>query len=149
MDSPFIEHVKNKSSFIFYSNNNEYRQIIRDIFLMDPSIITPYSDLSVNEIEISTEIDEESIDEMQYDMKKMDMYLTELYELTNQVPEFLQLYKRAAVQMLSEDPLIGQVVLCSYNYFNLYFACIWFYLHGGKLSLMESVEYTNLTDLLK
>ena len=114
---------------------------------MDLDKTAPYSDLSMNEI--STEIDEESKDEMQYDMKQMDEHLTELYEITKSEPKISQLYKKAAAQMLSEDPLIGQVVLCSYHYFNLYFSCVWFYLHGGRTSLTESVEYKRLVEILK
>lgn len=147
MDSVFVTHLKGLSSFVFYSNNTEYRKVMRDIFQMDLDKTAPYSDLSMNEI--STEIDEESKDEMQYDMKQMDEHLTELYEITKSEPKISQLYKKAAAQMLSEDPLIGQVVLCSYHYFNLYFSCMWFYLHGGRTSLTESVEYKRLVEILK
>ena len=147
MNSVFVTHLKGLPSFVFYSNNSEYRKIMRDIFQMDLGKTAPYSDLSMNEI--STEIDEESKDEMQYDMKQMDKHLTELYEITKSEPKFSQLYQKAAAQMLSEDPLIGQVVLCSYHYFNLYFSCLWFYLHGGHTSLIESVEYKRLVEILK
>ena len=147
MNSTFITHMKGLPSFVFYSNNKEYRQIMRDIFQMDQTKITPFSDLSMNEI--TTEIDDESKDEMQYDMKQMDTHLTEIYEITKSEPKFLTLYKKAASQMLSEDPLIGQVVLCSYHYFSLYFSCVWFYLHGGRTSLTESVEYKRLVEMLK
>jgi len=146
-ESPIVTHIKTQPSFLFYSDNREYRKTMRSIFQMDSCEIAPYSDLSVNEID--SDIDEESKDEMQYDMKQMDQYLTELYEITQKEPLFLQLYVKAAAQMLSEDPLIGQVVLCSYDYFNLYFSCIWFYLHGGKTSLKGSVEYTRLAEILK
>ena len=147
MNSTFITHMKGLPSFVFYSNNKEYRQIMRDIFQMDQTKIAPFSDLSMNEI--TTEIDDESKDEMQYDMKQMDVHLSELYDITKSEPKFMSLYKKAAAQMLSEDPLIGQVVLCSYDYFNLYYSCLWFYLHGGHTSLTESVEYKRLAEMLK
>lgn len=147
MSSAFITHIKELSSFVFYSNNKEYRQIMRDIFQMDQTKMAPFSDLSRNEI--TDEIDDESKDEMQYDIKQMDTHLTEIYDITKYEPKFLTLYKKAAAQMLSEDPLIGQVVLCSYDYFHLYFSCVWFYLHGGHASLIESVEYKRLSEILK
>ena len=147
MNSPFIEYIKGLKSFVFYSNNMEYRQVIRDTFQMNPYEIAPYSDLQSNQIE--SDIDEESKDEMQYDMKQMDSNLTEIYEITKHEPCFLNLYKQAASQMISEDPLIGQVVLCSYDYFNTYFSCVWFYLHGGKESLLQAIEYRRLVERIK
>lgn len=144
----FVTRMKSMPSFLYYTNNQEYRDAIRRVFQMNPNEVAPYADLSLNEID-TEEMDMESKDEMQYDMKQMDIYLTEVFENTKHERKFMDLYKNAAKHMLSEDPLIGQVVLCSYDFFHLYFSCLWFYFHGGRTSLVGSSEYEQLVNLVK
>lgn len=148
MNTPFIDYLKSLPSCVIYINNNEYRNAMRRVFQMNTETITPYAELESSQIDMEN-IDDESKDEMQYDMKSMDIHLNELYELTKSEPKFRELYEKAAGRMFSEDPLIGQVVLCSYDFFNLYYSCVWFYLHGGHTGLISCAEYIRLAELLK
>ena len=146
--SSFVEYYKNLPSYLSYTNDTEYRNSIRNVFQMDTTQICPYADLTAEEIDMS-QIDDVSKDEMQYDMKSMDIRLSELFELTKEIPLFQDLYTRAAARMFSEDRLIGQVVLCAYDNFALYYSVIWFFLHGGVRSVEISNEYQRLSAQLK
>jgi hypothetical protein len=146
--SSFVEYYKNLPSYLSYTNDTEYRNSIRYVFQMDTTQICPYADLTAEEIDMS-QVDDVSKDEMQYDMKSMDIRLSELFELTKEIPLFQDLYTRAAARMFSEDRLIGQVVLCAYDNFALYYSVIWFFLHGGVRSVEMSNEYQRLSAQLK
>ena len=146
--SSLVEYYKNLPSYLSYTNDTEYRNSIRNVFQMDTTQICPYADLTAEEIDMS-QVDDVSKDEMQYDMKSMDIRLSELFELTKEIPLFQDLYTRAAARMFSDDRLIGQVVLCAYDNFALYYSVIWFFLHGGVRSVEMSNEYQRLSAQLK
>jgi hypothetical protein len=114
---------------------------------MDTSILCAYADLDASEIN-HEDLDEESRDEMQFDMEKVNSNLNALYECTKQEYVFEELYKSAAGKMFSTDPLIGQAVLCSYDYFMLYHSCLWFYFHPGPSGIRECAEYKQLIQKL-
>ena len=146
--SSLVEYYKNLPSYLSYTNDTEYRNSIRNVFQMDTTQICPYADLTAEEIDMS-QVDDVSKDEMQYYMKSMDIRLSELFELTKEIPLFQDLYTRAAARMFSDDRLIGQVVLCAYDNFALYYSVIWFFLHGGVRSVEMSNEYQRLSAQLK
>lgn len=124
-------------SSISYKSNKEYRQWIRRIFHFTKDAKTYYANL--NETDFETEIDEESKDEMDYDYDSMKTGLDILFETTKDEPVFEEIYLLAAATMFSTDVKIGQVVLCSYDYFHLYFTCLWhFFLE--KETKMESLS---------
>lgn len=144
----YINYFCEMPSFLFYTNDKEYRNAIRKIFQMDTSKICPYANLKESEIDLEN-MDSISKDEVHYDMKQMDIHLDCIFQNTKNEPLFMDLYKKAATTMISEDPLIGQVVLCSYDYFMNYYSSVWFYLNGGIDALKQSIEYARLIELLK
>ena len=147
MKQNFIEYFKSLPSYLMYTNNSEYRNILRVIFQMDTSKLCAYAELDTSDI-IQEDLDEESRDEMQFDMEKVNSNLNALYECTKQEYVFEELYKNAAGKMFSTDPLIGQAVLCSYDYFMLYHSCLWFFFHAGPTGILESAEYKQLIQKL-
>jgi hypothetical protein len=145
----YIDFLKTLSPNIFYINNKEYRQYLRNIFRMESSSYTNYADLSFNKQDLlEDESDEETLDELNCDMDALSYYMELIYEDTICKPIFKQLYLHAAARMFSEDPNIGQSVLCSYDTFHWYFSCIWhFYSYGSIHELPEYLElrkYLNL-----
>jgi hypothetical protein len=80
----------------------------------------------INNIEAHNQeiLDSETRDEMCYDavaaMKVMDY----VYDCTKDTPEFMVLYTKAAAKMFSEDPNLGIAVLFSYDYLQLFHACL-------------------------
>lgn len=132
-----------------YNTDQSYRQCIRMAFQMDSTRITPYADLELDQIQGVDELDDESKDEMQYDTANMDKGLNDIYDWTKGEKAFQELYKCAAAQFLSEDPLVGQVVCCSYDYFSLYVACLRAFYYYGSSQLVKSEAYVRLLSAIK
>jgi hypothetical protein len=106
------------SPLIEYNNDEEYRDVLRTIFKMDcdsrrKEIHDTYGDL-----------DKESFDELLYDEARMMLVMDQLYDMTENHPQFQELYRLAAAKMLSEDLSIGQAVLCCYDYLYLFHPCM-------------------------
>lgn len=102
-------------SSISYQNNTDYRSWIRRIFRFNKDIKTYYADLT--EKDMTMEIDDESRDEMEFDLDNMQIGLDYLFENTIDSPLFEELYLLSAATMFSTDVKIGQSVLCSYDFF--------------------------------
>lgn len=96
-----------------YKNNKEYRQTIRDIFKM--------KHLEEN---YDSDFDDETNDENDYEYKKVNQTMEQLYEITKDNSLFQILYDLAAAKMISLDRTIGQSVLFSYDYLYLFHACL-------------------------
>ena len=143
----YISYLKGLPSQYNYNSNKEYRNVLRIVFRMDSKKVTPYADFTTEEL--NETIDDESRDEMQCDMDQIGVCLTEIYKKTKDETIFQNMYKKAAGQMLSEDPTIGQTVLCSYDYFALYYSCLWYYFQAGTTGLETSVEYKRLSEIIK
>lgn len=114
---------------IHYSNNKEYRKIFRECFGFHLSIDEIAAKLLIK----PEEVDDESYDELLFDSGAVETEMNSLYKLTRGVPIFKELYLIAAAKMISEDPLIGQAVLFSYDYFALFHACLVSYLVHGNI----------------
>lgn len=144
----YIDFLKTVSPVIRYKNNNEYRQHLRNIFRMSASSYTNYADLSFNIQDTldDDEYDEETLDELNFDTDSLSYYMELIYRDTIQQPIFEELYLHAAGRMFSEDPNIGQSVLCSYDTFHWYFSCIWYFYSYG--SIHEIPEYLELRKYL-
>ena len=97
-----------------YSSNMEYRDFLRDIFFMK---------LPKNP-ENPDEIDDETLDENNYDEDIISRTMDLLFELTKGNGLFHHLYVSAAAKMLSEQLDIGQAVLFSYDYLPLFHKCL-------------------------
>ena len=93
-----------------YSTNNEYRQVLRNYFHMDiRSLEEKYANLK--------DVDPETYDELLYDDEAMKQGMEDILKNTQNDERFIQLYKAAAGQFLSEDIDTGLCVLITFDYF--------------------------------
>jgi hypothetical protein len=134
-------------SSISYENNKEYREWIRRIFHFNKDTKMYYADLT--EREMSNEIDEESRDEMEFDLDNMRIGLDYLFDNTICSPIFEELYILSAAIMFSTDVKIGQSVLCSYDFFYLYYTCLWYFFMDKSRKIEIIPEYQKLCCMFK
>jgi len=104
---------------VYYTNNKEYRQCMRELFNMK-CVIQPDME----------GIDEETIDELTYDEQTMSVIMDEIYNATKNNDIFNELYDLAAARMFSTDRTIGQAVLLSYDYLCFFHNCLASFLKG-------------------
>lgn len=95
-----------------YNNNREYRQLIRSIVEMNPDVMDTFDS--------KENLDEETIDEFNFDMEKLSSYLDRIYVQTQNHPVFQEVYSTAAAKMISLDNSVGLAVLMSYDYLKLF-----------------------------
>lgn len=134
-------------SSISYQNNTEYRAWIRRIFCFNKGVKTYYADLTENDM--TMEIDEESRDEMEFDLDSMQIGLDYLFENTIDSPLFEELYILSAATMFSTDVKIGQSVLCSYDFFYLYYTCLWYFIMDKSRKIETISEYQQLRSMFR
>ena len=134
-------------SSITYKTNQEYRNWIRRIFHFTKDAKTYYANLKEKDFE--TNIDEESKDEMDYDHDSMKIGLDIILEKTINETIFKEMYIFAAAAMFSTDVKVGQVVLCSYDYFHLYFTCLWFFFLEKDTKIKSLASYQELMARLR
>ena len=89
-----------------YTTNTEYRQALREFFVMTPNLDS-----------IPSGIDEESYDELLYDTEAVKQGLELIFQDTKGHIEFVNLYLRAASAMLSEDLETGLTICLCYDHF--------------------------------
>lgn len=134
-------------SVISYKNNKEYRDCIRRIFRFHKDTKTYYADLTEKDIQI--EIDEESKDEMEFDYDSMQKGLDYIFENTIHSPVFEELYLLSAATMFSTDVKIGQSILCSYDFFHLYYTCLWYFFIDISKKIDTVPEYQQLSSMFR
>jgi hypothetical protein len=136
----YIEYYKSLPSLLFYSDDVEYRKILRKVFQCDPNARYSY-DGKAKPLE---SLDSISQDELTFDGDKISKAMDKIYEATSTCFHFQDLYKNAAATMFSTSPEIGHAVLCSYDYFNKFHTCVWHYLNGGEYSLCSCLQFQEL-----
>ena len=95
-----------------YNNTTEYRTVFRQITQSTKTIHeNPYH------------IDDETLDENDYDEDSVSAFLDNIYEKTKTEPLFHTLYDAAAAKMISEDREIGLTILLSYDYLWAFYPC--------------------------
>ena len=99
-----------------YNNNTEYRKCIRELFFMQS--------LPDAKFEMYSHVDDESRDELDFDYSYMDSALVEFFKETREHHLFKELYLLAAARLISEDPTIGQAILFSYDYLEIFHHCL-------------------------
>ena len=125
---------------IQYSNNNEYRDCIRQVFQMNARNFPDTSML---------ELDDETQDEMMYDDKSANDMMDFIYERTKLKDEFIDLYSKAASFMFSIDTNIGLTILFGYDYLDLFHSLLQvFFSNPSESTIAQSSEYTRLYDKL-
>jgi len=96
---------------INYTNNEEYRKDLRNIFQMKNQTL-------------DETIDPETADEQDYDNANASIMLDYIYSITKEDSLFKELYEYGAGTMLSLNLEIGLAVLFSYDYFILFHQCL-------------------------
>jgi hypothetical protein len=100
---------------ISYTNDEEYRKTIRQLFQMKSE--------SYPEI-VHSDIDPVSRDELEYDNDSANLAMDYVFAKTRRVPPFIAIYEQAASFMFSTDINIGMAVLFSYDYLLLFHNCL-------------------------
>ena len=100
---------------ISYTNDEEYRKTIRQIFQMNSD--------SYPEI-VHSDIDPVSRDELEYDDSAANFAMEYVFDKTRRIPPFIAIYEQAASFMFSTDINIGMTVLFSYDYLLLFHNCL-------------------------
>jgi len=116
-----------------YNSDQTYRAFLRTIIKMDPSKFYETEEIKCDPTD--PKVSEETIDEYNYDMDAVKIYLDDLYEKTQSRPEFQRLYVAAAALMFSDKPDIGLAVLMSYDYL------AWF--HSVYTNYLQSTDSWN------
>jgi len=136
-------------SVISYQSNKEYRHWIRRIFHFTKDAKSYYADLTENDMISADNIDDESKDEMEFDDINMERGLDFLFEKTKDDVIFEELYLLAAATMISTDIKIGQVILCSYDFFHLYYTCLWYFFMDTSRKIETISEYQQLRSMFR
>ena len=142
-----MDLFSNFPSSISYKNNKEYRDWIRRIFRFNKDVKSYYADLT--EKEMANEIDAESRDEMEFDMNRIEIVLDFILNNTIQSLIFDELYILASATMFSTDVKIGQTVLCSYDFFYLYYTCLWHFFTDSSRKTETIPEYQQLRSMFR
>jgi hypothetical protein len=130
----FLEEFFNKK--IEYSSNTEYRKCMRELFNMNP---TSYKE----KVESIGNLDDETEDEISYDEQASEKAMDFIYDKTKDHALFHSLYVLAAGKFLSQDPLIGEAVLFSYDYLSLFYLCLVDYFKSNEFTETNN-NYINL-----
>lgn len=141
----YEDYFKTQPLTIHYTNNNEYRECIRKVFRFDLNEKYNYDGKMIP----FEELDEITKDEVMFDSKAMTENMDKLYRKTCDNDFFKKLYINAAGHMFSESPHIGQAVLCAYDTFALYYACVRLYYQGDFELMSRSPEYGQIKQYFK
>lgn len=125
---------------IQYSNNNEYRKCVRQVFKMNK---LNFPDTTI------LELDDETLDEMMYDEKSANDMMDFIFEYTKLKDEFIVLYRQAASFMFSDDINIGLTILFGYDYLDLFHTLLKLvFSNPTESTITQSPEYTRLYNKL-
>jgi len=133
-----LEHLSSKN--LSYQNNREYRQCLRELFIMNPS---NYYE-KINELKSFEEIDDETEDEMSYDAESTEKILDDIYSCTKDNEIMIDIYSTAAARMFSIDNSIGLAVLMCYDYLSYFMLCLVDYLKAPNDFNKTNINYINL-----
>jgi hypothetical protein len=104
-----------EDTFPIYTNDQEYREMVRQVCSMKQHQIVTLDQIQIDEV---------THDEWDYDNDAMSQWLNTVYDLTGNDPLFQELYRIAAGTMLSEDLQIGLAIMISYDYFQDFYHCL-------------------------
>lgn len=130
MDISFFENtIKNVS----YSTNSEYRNVLRNIFFMNP--LPP---------ENADSLDAETLDEMLFDDKNIINIFDNIYDKTIHHPLFSEIYELAAACFLSTDKKLGVTVLFAYDYLFFYYPLLFEFFEKEENLNKTNINYMEL-----
>ena len=107
---------------------------------------------SPNHIDIAShlsQLDDETIDENQYEESKVSAFLDTVYRKTMHDPLFQQLYDLAAAKMISMDREIGLAVLLSYDFLGVFYDCLQVYNQSPESWTDSCAEWIIMIERLK
>lgn len=126
----------NRQIDVVYSNNAEYRNMLRLVFNMKMAAID------------DPDIDDETKDEMTYDEFSSSAVLEYIFSKTREHVLFQKIYDIAAGFMFSVDRNIGMTVLFSYDYLVMFHPVLREYLANSALD-PSSEPYARLLSKLQ
>jgi len=105
---------------IAYDTDDEYRQCIQSVFGLEM---------------IATETEDEII----YDMDSLSIACDNIFKATKDLSLFHNIYKKAALLMVSEEPSVGLAIMFSFDYFAMFHPCVVALFTGPNGTINESV----------
>ena len=126
------EKIYNTDILVEYNDNLEYRRCLRDVFIMNVSLRTIELQNTYGKKWVSFE--DETKDELLFDENTSQRVIDHIYKLTHKIPEFKELYLKAAATMISEDLNLGLVILLSYDHFSDFHNCLVSFLTSNSLN---------------
>jgi hypothetical protein len=135
-----VHHTQYNSTIMeiyTYTNTAEYREVFRRI--TEQSTHTP---------ENPYDIDEETLDEMNYDENCTTAFLDRVFANTRTSVLFHAMYDLAAAKMISTDREIGLAILCSYDYLAAFYVCYMEYMKSPEEFSEAHPSYVRLMELL-
>jgi hypothetical protein len=118
-----------EDTFPIYTNDQEYREMVRQVCSMKQHQIVTLDQIQIDEV---------THDEWDYDNDAMSQWLNTVYDLTGNDTLFQELYRIAAGTMLSEDLQIGLAIMISYDYFQDFYHCL--QLFSKKSSILRTLR---------
>lgn len=116
----------NLDYIVEYSNDDEYRNCMQNIFMIN---IDPKDDPNC----------------IFFDEIKVQEIIKKIYDLTCNNEFFVNLYKKSANKYFLNDTLsFGLIVLFSYDHLQLFHKCLYIFLKNGEQVLEKSDCYINL-----
>lgn len=109
---PQAQKILHTPGFL-YKTTTEYRIVFRQI-----------TNSANNPPDNPYNIDDETLDESDYDEVAVSAFLDQIYAKTKDNPLFCSIYDLAAAKMISEDREIGLTILLSYDYLWAFYPCL-------------------------
>ena len=131
---------------ITYSNNLEYRKVLRQLCNMSKENYKHKIDILQNKL--GSELDDITRDENEYDEYAIEKALNYIYNKTKKRQEFMDLYRLAASKMISTDVQIGLAVCLSYDYLKAFHYCFQSYMKDPAIFNPFHKTYTDMQQLL-
>jgi len=122
-----------------YSTTSEYRAVFRKI--------TGHPEPSAPR-ENPFDIDDETLDESDYDEGCVALFMESVFESTREHPLFQKVYDTAAAQVLSTDRGIGLAILLSFDYLWTFYECYCDYVENPLVFSETNEWYVRLSALL-
>ena len=124
---PTVQPFYDTNYTIYYEDTKQYRECMRGLFKMTPRIE-------------DCDLDEETLDEQNYDANQTILMLDYVYALTKDNKWFQKLFDYGAATMLSQDREIGLTILFSFDYFIFFHSCLCSYIKNPQ-HMNSSNEY--------
>lgn len=112
-----------------FASNLAYRQCLRGLFGMDPDVRTSFGDGQA-QLDPSVTMDAETADELAFDVQRAEAGLRDWFTLTEDDPNFLELYDLVGYTFLQTDPTVGASALMNFDDFASYCRAMAVFVHS-------------------